>query len=103
MSTTLRGSGAFKRDLMRALIRKFGRHKFTYKEAAAIPEFDHRAFMSLYSDRLIKRISRETPLQYSLMNEPRVACEDISSQLGNTGSRSNLPVEDVHLRGETMF
>ncbi len=59
MITTFRGYGHYKKDLLSALMRKFGRRPFTYKDATHLSEFEHRTFSSLCFDECIKKMERE--------------------------------------------
>lgn len=66
MSTTLRGMGCDKINLIQSIQRRFGYRRFSFQEASKIPEFDRSAFFRLYSDKLILRVSKAKPALYRL-------------------------------------
>ena len=70
MGTSLKGMGAFRRELLLQLITRFRRASFTFREASTIPGFSRAVFMTLYKDGMLKKASKGLPLRYSIASTP---------------------------------
>jgi hypothetical protein len=68
MGTSLKGFGAFRRQLLIQLITRFGRKSFTFEEASTVQGFTRATFMKLYADGLLKKVSKSLPLRYSIVS-----------------------------------
>lgn len=87
MRTGLRGNGQYKQELLDSIRREFEYRVFTYQEAKSLPEFEHAAFCSLWSDGTLKKYRGGAKSLY------KVSAKESNHRRGRLGNFSTTFVE----------
>ena len=54
MRTSLRAAGAYKKDFLFALVRRYDTRAFSFKQIRKMRSFEHKTFYRLYADGYLK-------------------------------------------------
>jgi len=66
MSTTLRGFGVPKKELLLSTYGKFGLRHFKYSDLAKLPDFSHREFLQLFHDGWFVKMTMMPPCEWKV-------------------------------------
>jgi len=81
MSTTLRGNGSYKKELLFDLYSSFGFQQFKVEQVKSIPSYSQSTFSSLFYDGWLHKTNKNSPCTWRLSNRIESIIKNTNTEL----------------------